>query len=191
MPATDAQPIAQPVPPPWRELGKSVSDLLVKDYLVRGISFEVKTLPTTVSTASTQTLADPGTKTLRESSTKNSAKTSTKSSAKTSSKNSSTPSVKPVTLKVTGNRDNKSAAITGDIEGKYVNSKNGITLTQTWKTTSILVTKVECENQLAKGSKFDLATTLNPAKAQGSVNVIATYKLPSLHMQATADSLKA
>ncbi|KAJ9093712.1 hypothetical protein QFC21_006308 [Naganishia friedmannii] len=132
----------QPVPPSWRDLGKSASDLLLKDYPIHGTSLEVKT------------------------------------------------SSYPTTFKVAGTRDAKSAAIAGDIEGKYVDFKNGIVFTQAWTTTNLLRTQVELENQIAKGLKLDLATTLNPAKAQKSAIVTAIYKQPSLHTRATVDLFK-
>ncbi|KAJ9110513.1 hypothetical protein QFC22_006720 [Naganishia vaughanmartiniae] len=132
----------QPVPPLWRELGKSASDLLLKDYPVRGISLEVKT------------------------------------------------SSNPVTFRAGGNRDTKSAAIAGDIEAKYVDSKNGIAFMQAWTTTNVSVTKVELENQIVKGFKFDLATVCDLAKGQKGGVFTATYKRPSLLTQATVDSLK-
>lgn len=93
---TNTQPSCpSPFPPPGRyattnihptniqDLGKSSSDLLLKDYPINGTSLEVKTL---------------------------------------------TPS--NVTFKVAGNRDSKSNVITGDMEGKYVDFKNGLTVTQ-------------------------------------------------------------
>lgn len=125
-----------------QDLGKSASDLLLKDYPIHGTSLEVKT------------------------------------------------SSYPTTFKVAGTRDAKSAAIAGDIEGKYVDFKNGITFTQAWTTTNLLRTQVELENQIAKGLKLDLATTLNPAKAQKSAIVTAIYKQPSLHTRATVDMFK-
>jgi voltage-dependent anion channel protein 2 len=50
---------------------------------------------------------------------------------------------------------------------------------------------VELENQIAKGIKLDLATTLNPAKAQQKSAILtAIYKQASLHSRATVDLLK-
>jgi hypothetical protein len=66
-----------------QDLGKSASDLLLKDYPIQGTSLEVKTL---------------------------------------------TPS--NVTFKVAGMKDSTSNAINGDIEGKYVDFKNGLIFTQ-------------------------------------------------------------
>ncbi|WOO85708.1 Mitochondrial outer membrane protein porin [Vanrija pseudolonga] len=133
----------QPVPPSWKDLGKSASDLLQKDYPIHGTSLEVKTL---------------------------------------------TPS--NVTFKVAGTRDSKSNVIAGDIEGKYVDFKNGLTVTQAWTTTNLLRTQVELENQIAKGLKLDLATTLNPEKSTKSAILTAIYKQPSVHTRATVDLFK-
>ncbi|OWZ34294.1 voltage-dependent anion channel protein 2 [Cryptococcus neoformans AD2-60a] len=135
--------MSQAVPPSWRDLGKSSSDLLLKDYPIQGTSLEVKTL---------------------------------------------TPS--NVAFKVAGTKDAKTDAISGDIEGKYVDFKNGLTFTQGWTTTNVLRTQLELENQIAKGLKFDLATTLNPAKASKSAILTAIYKQPSLHTRATVDLFK-
>lgn len=66
-----------------QDLGKSASDLLLKDYPIQGTSLEVKTL---------------------------------------------TPS--NVTFKVAGQKDSNTNAIAGDIEGKYVDFKNGLIFTQ-------------------------------------------------------------
>jgi hypothetical protein len=46
------------------------------------------------------------------------------------------------------------------------------------------------ENQIAKGLKLDLATTLNPAKSQKSAILTSIYKQPSLHTRATVDLFK-
>ena len=61
---------------------------------------------------------------------------------------------------------------------------------QAWTTTNLLRTQVELENLIAKGLKLDLATTLNPAKAQKSAILTAIYKQPSLHTRATVDLFK-
>ena len=48
-------------------------------------------------------------------------------------------------------KDNTKQAILGDIEGKYVDGKNGLVLTQTWLTNNSLKTLVELDGQVAKG----------------------------------------
>lgn len=54
-------------------------------------------------------------------------------------------------LTAAGLRDNKSGAIVGDIEGKFVDPKNGIAFTQTWTSKNQLKSLLELENQIAKG----------------------------------------
>jgi voltage-dependent anion channel protein 2 len=135
--------IPQPVPPHWKDLGKSSGDLLGKDFPIVGTSLEVKT---------------------------------------------KTPS--NVTFKVAGTRDAKTAAVAGDIEAKYADPKKGITFTQTWTTTNILRSNIELENQIAKGLKIDLTTSLLPDKSQKSVLINTIYKQPGWHTRAVVDLLK-
>ncbi|TNY17284.1 voltage-dependent ion-selective channel, partial [Rhodotorula diobovata] len=95
-----------------------------------------------------------------------------------------------VAFKVAGVRDAKSAAIAGDIEAKYVDAKNGVTLTQAWTTSNVLKTQVELENQIAKGLKLDVQGHLLPATQGKSAYVTAIYKQPSLHTRALLDVFK-
>lgn len=110
-----------------------------------------------------------------------------------------------VAFKVAGARDDKSGAIAGDLEGKYFDPKNGVTLTQTWTTTNVLKTQLELENQIAKGPsvpllrsppltraglKFDLVAHLLPATQAKSAFVTAIFKQPSLHTRAHLDVFK-
>ncbi|GAA5998905.1 porin [Rhodotorula paludigena] len=134
---------SQPVPPSWKDLGKSASDLLNKDFPLAGNALEVKTrAPNNVA------------------------------------------------FKVAGVRDAKSAAIAGDLEAKYVDAKNGVTLTQTWTTSNVLKTQVELENQIAKGLKLDVQGHLLPATQGKSAYVTAIYKQPSIHTRALLDVFK-
>lgn len=93
-------------------------------------------------------------------------------------------------LKVTGQRDSKTSHINGDIEAKYVDSKNGLTFTQAWTTSNILRTEVELDNQIAKGLKLDLTTSLLPDKGHKSALLNAVYKQPGLHSRAFLDVFK-
>jgi voltage-dependent anion channel protein 2 len=129
----------QPVPPSWKDLGKSSNDLLGKDYHFHATSLEVKT---------------------------------------------KTPS--GVSFKVGGFRDSKSNLINGDIEAKFADFKNGLTVTQTWTTSNILRTQVELDNQIAKGLKLDLNTALMD-KGQKSAVINAGYKQSGLHTRAVLD----
>jgi len=135
--------VPQPVPPHWKDLGKSSSDLLTRDFPIFGTALEVKT---------------------------------------------KTPS--NVTFRVNGTRDNKTLGITADLEGKYVDAKNGLTLTQTWTTTNILKTVVELDNQIANGLKLDLNTSLTPENGNKSALVNAAFKQPGLHARAVIDLFK-
>ncbi|GAA5863589.1 hypothetical protein JCM3774_006539 [Rhodotorula dairenensis] len=132
-----------PVPPSWKDLGKSASDLLNKDFPLAGNALEVKTR------------APNG-----------------------------------VAFKVAGLRDAKSAAIAGDLEAKYSDVKNGVTLTQTWTTSNVLKTQVELENQVAKGLKLDIQGHLLPATQGKSAYVTAIYRQPSVHTRALLDVFK-
>ncbi|KAG8966303.1 Mitochondrial porin [Tulasnella sp. 419] len=133
----------QPVPPHWKDLGKSSNDLLSKDFPIFGTSLEIKT---------------------------------------------KTPS--NVTFKVAGTRDNKSLGITGDLEAKYSDPKNGLAFTQAWTTANVLRTTVELENQIAKGLKLDLNTSLLPDNGNKTALVNAAYKQPGLHSRAVIDLFK-
>jgi voltage-dependent anion channel protein 2 len=83
------------------------------------------------------------------------------------------------------------AAIHGDLETKYTDKFHGLTLTQSWTTSNILRTQVELENQIAKGLKFDLSTSLLPEKGTKSAMLSAMYKQPGLHSRAFLDVFKA
>jgi len=135
--------IPQPVPPHWKDLGKSSNDLLSRDFPIGSTSLEIKT---------------------------------------------KTPS--NVTFKVAGNRDGKTADIAGDLEGKYVDIKNGLTFTQAWTTANVLRTNIELDNQIAKGLKLDLNTTLLPDKGAKTGLINAAYKQPGLHSRAVVDLFK-
>jgi voltage-dependent anion channel protein 2 len=133
----------QPVPPTWKDLGKSSNDLLSRDFPIFGTSLEVKT---------------------------------------------KTPS--NVTFKVAGVRDNKTSGISGDVEAKYNDPKNGLAFTQAWTTANVLKTTIELENQLAKGLKLDLNTSLFPEKGTKSALINGAYKQPGLHSRAVIDLFK-
>ncbi|KAJ7731000.1 voltage-dependent ion-selective channel [Mycena maculata] len=139
--------LPQPVPPSWKDLGKSSNDLLQKDYPFAGTALEIKT---------------------------------------------KTPS--NVTFKVVGNRASNSSVILGDLEAKYNDKSHGLTLTNTWTTANVLKTQIEIDNQLAKGLKVDVNTSLAPSKdaAKGNKTAVlsAVYKQSGFHSRAFVDVLK-
>jgi len=95
-----------------------------------------------------------------------------------------------VAFKVAGSRDSKSEIISGDIEAKYSDRKHGLTFTQTWTTSNILRTQVELENQIAKGLKLDLNTSLLPEKGAKTALINAVYKQSGFHTRAALDVFK-
>lgn len=48
-----------------------------------------------------------------------------------------------------GNRDNKTGIIVGDLETKWADKKNGVSVTEVWTTSNHLNGKIELENNLA------------------------------------------
>ncbi|KIM56821.1 hypothetical protein SCLCIDRAFT_1220097 [Scleroderma citrinum Foug A] len=95
-----------------------------------------------------------------------------------------------VAFKVTGLCDTKSQAITGDIEAKYSDHKNGLVFTETWTTANVLKSQLELENYLAKGLKLDFATTLAPDTGNKSAVFNAIYKQSGVHTRGAFDMFK-
>ncbi|KAI9319039.1 eukaryotic porin/Tom40 [Dichotomocladium elegans] len=95
-----------------------------------------------------------------------------------------------VTFKINGQRDNKSGIIVGDLETKYANRAKGITFTEAWTTSNHLNGKIELENNLAKGLKLELLTSLLPSLNEKGAKINATYKQPNVHTVATFDVFK-
>ncbi|KAI9312732.1 eukaryotic porin/Tom40 [Dichotomocladium elegans] len=95
-----------------------------------------------------------------------------------------------VTFKVNGQRDNKTGIIVGDLETKYADKPKGITFTEAWTTSNHLNGKIELENNLAKGLKVELLTSLLPSVNEKGAKINATYKQPNVHTVATLDVFK-
>ncbi|KAI8146526.1 eukaryotic porin/Tom40 [Fennellomyces sp. T-0311] len=95
-----------------------------------------------------------------------------------------------VTFKVNGQRDNKTGIIVGDLETKYADKSKGVTFTEAWTTSNHLNGKIELENNLAKGLKLELLTSLLPSVNEKGAKINATYKQPNVHTVATLDVFK-
>ncbi|PKI84459.1 Mitochondrial porin [Malassezia vespertilionis] len=95
-----------------------------------------------------------------------------------------------VTFRVFGLHDNKSSAITGDLEASWFDRKKGISLTQAWSTANVLRNQIELQNHLAKGLKFELISTLVPEKQAKNALLATTYKAPGLHIRNFVDVFK-
>ncbi|UZJ56838.1 hypothetical protein CBS101457_006158 [Exobasidium rhododendri] len=95
-----------------------------------------------------------------------------------------------VTFRVFGARDAKTDKINGDLEAKWADKKSGTTLTQSWSTSNVLRSHVELENQIAKGLKLELISTLIPDKQAKNAVVASTYKQPGVHTRQHLDLFK-
>lgn len=95
-----------------------------------------------------------------------------------------------VQFRVAGSQDPKVGSIGGELEGKYTDKPSGLTLTQAWTTYNALNTKLELDNQLAKGLKLDIATTFFANSGSKAAKVGYSYKHPSINTTATLDLLK-
>jgi hypothetical protein len=67
-------------------------------------------------------------------------------------------------------------SISGELEGKYTDG--GIALTQGWTTANALNTKIELDNQIARGVKLELGTVFLPSLASKNAKVLHRF-LPS------------
>ncbi|PKY02220.1 outer mitochondrial membrane protein porin [Aspergillus campestris IBT 28561] len=93
---------------------------------------------------------------------------------------------------VTFNVKGKSAhegSIAGTLEAKYVDQPTGLTLTQAWTTANALDTKLELDNNIAKGLKAEILTQYQPAKQSKGAKLNLYFKQPNLHARAFFDLL--
>ena len=65
----------------------------------------------------------------------------------------------------------------------------GLTLTQTWTTANALDTKLELDNNIAKGLKAEILTQYQPAKQSKGAKLNLLFKQPNLHTRAFFDLL--
>ncbi|KAI4190830.1 MAG: hypothetical protein L6R41_000525 [Letrouitia leprolyta] len=66
----------------------------------------------------------------------------------------------------------------------------GITLTQGWTTSNVLNSKLELDNQIAKGLKAELATDFTPSSKNFGAKVNLHFKQPNFHARAFFDLMK-
>ncbi|KAL9042195.1 MAG: hypothetical protein Q9180_000775 [Flavoplaca navasiana] len=83
----------------------------------------------------------------------------------------------------------------GSIEGKYVNAPSersmpGLTVTQAWTTTNVLNTKLELDNQIAKGMKAEVAADFVPSSKDIGAKLNLSFKQPNFHARAFFDLMK-
>lgn len=65
----------------------------------------------------------------------------------------------------------------------------GLTLTQAWTTANALDTKLELDNNIAKGLKAEILTQYQPAKQSKGAKLNLYFKQPNLHARAFFDLL--
>jgi len=95
-----------------------------------------------------------------------------------------------VAFTVKGKSDQKSGAISGQIEAKYADKPTGLTLTQAWTTFNALNTKVELDNTLANGLKAEVLTEFHPANKAGNAKLNLHFRQPMFHVRGFFDLLK-
>ncbi|CAL8582007.1 Mitochondrial porin [Xanthoria parietina] len=66
----------------------------------------------------------------------------------------------------------------------------GLTVTQAWTTTNVLNTKVELDNQIAKGMKAEVAADFIPSSKDVGAKLNLTFKQPNFHARAFFDLMK-
>ncbi|CAG8448369.1 2155_t:CDS:2 [Ambispora gerdemannii] len=95
-----------------------------------------------------------------------------------------------VTFTVNGQRDTKTGTIHGDLKTKYIYPKNGVTFTGSWTTSNHLNGQLELENNVAKGLKLDIITSLQPAIGQRNAKAGVIFKQPGFHSKFYIDLFK-
>ncbi|KAK3806455.1 MAG: voltage-dependent ion-selective channel [Benniella sp.] len=95
-----------------------------------------------------------------------------------------------VTFNVLGNQDAKNGHITGELKTKYVDYKNGLTITESWTTSNLLTTQIELENKVAKGLKLDITGDFFPSEGKKNAKVGVQYKQLGVNSRAYLNLLK-
>jgi len=95
-----------------------------------------------------------------------------------------------VTFNVLGNQDSKTGHINGELKTKYVDFKNGLTVTEAWTTGNLLTTQIELENKVAKGLKLDVVGGFLPSEGKKSAKVGVQYKQLGFNSRAYLDLFK-
>jgi len=95
-----------------------------------------------------------------------------------------------VTFNVLGNQDSKTGHIAGELKTKYVDFKNGLTVTEAWTTGNLLTTQIELENKIAKGLKLDIVGGFLPSEGKKNAKVGVQYKQLGFNTRAYVDLFK-
>ncbi|RHZ57044.1 hypothetical protein Glove_395g9 [Diversispora epigaea] len=95
-----------------------------------------------------------------------------------------------VSFTLLGQKDLKSGGINGEFKSKYSYPKKGFTFTGSWTTYNNLNAQVELDNNLAKGLKLDLTSSLSLSRGSRNVKGGVIFKQPGFHTKLYVDVLK-
>ncbi|KAL8731327.1 MAG: hypothetical protein Q9166_003551 [cf. Caloplaca sp. 2 TL-2023] len=69
-------------------------------------------------------------------------------------------------------------------------NNTGVTMTQAWTTANVLNSKIELDNQIAKGLKAEVAMDFMPSSQDVGAKLNLTFKQPNFHGRAFCDFMK-
>ncbi|KFY23615.1 hypothetical protein V491_02471 [Pseudogymnoascus sp. VKM F-3775] len=94
-----------------------------------------------------------------------------------------------VAFKVNG-KSTQEKTTTGALETKYTDKPSGLTVTQTWNTANALESKIELNDNIAKGLKAEVLGNFFPSTQAKGVKLNLHFKQPNFHTRAFFDLLK-
>lgn len=94
-----------------------------------------------------------------------------------------------VAFKVNG-KSTQEKTTTGSLEAKYTDKPSGLTVTQTWNTANALESKIELNDNIAKGLKAEVLGNFFPSTQAKGVKLNLHFKQANFHTRAFFDLLK-
>ncbi|KFY34555.1 hypothetical protein V494_06673 [Pseudogymnoascus sp. VKM F-4513 (FW-928)] len=94
-----------------------------------------------------------------------------------------------VAFKVNG-KSTQEKTTSGALEAKYTDKPSGLTVTQTWNTANALESKIELNDNIAKGLKAEVLGNFFPSTQAKGVKLNLHFKQPNFHTRAFFDLLK-
>lgn len=145
------------VPPKFSDIGKSVNDLLNKDFPVGVAKLEVKTTAANGVVSLVQCFL------------------------------CFFPNSILKCFTVSGNQNNKTGIIAGDLKTKFVEKSRGLTVTESWSSSNVVGLEVELADSLVKGLKLSLKGNLVPSATSKSASAGVEFKKEHLFSTANLD----
>jgi voltage-dependent anion channel protein 2 len=93
-----------------------------------------------------------------------------------------------VAFKVNG-KSTQEKTTSGSLEAKYTDKPSGLTVTQTWNTANALESKIELNDNIAKGLKAEVLGNFFPSSQAKGVKLNLHFKQPNFHTRAFFDLL--